>query len=280
MFGKTSRVLPLLSKKSNVGLLLSFPIIMSASRPGATVPSSSQHVGSGSASSTKSDSDWLATSLLTARTVTAAAECIPFPYVKGVFGTCVVVLETVEKVQRNREDLKELCQDTVEIITIVRNEIACHGATAAVRFKEQCEQLERVLQDVLNTVKQLQTQPRGFRAHVKEVIKLRSIADQITGYRNRIQTLRSNFILLASIETNFKVDKIHEVLSNAMLPRVPDAQVVHSTTDCHPPSRMFHGRQLILGEIHRYFTQRSGEQHVFLLYGLGGAGKTQIALKF
>ncbi|KAJ7089127.1 hypothetical protein C8R44DRAFT_441268 [Mycena epipterygia] len=117
---------------------------MSTSPPGATIPNSSQHVGSGSASSIKSDSDWLATSLLTARAVTAAAECIPFPYVKGVFGTFVIILETVEKLKRNRDDLKELCQDTVEIITIVRNEIVYHGTTAAVRFKEQCEQLERM----------------------------------------------------------------------------------------------------------------------------------------
>jgi hypothetical protein len=42
------------------------------------------------------NSDWLAPSILTARTVTAAAECLPFPYVKGVFGTVVILLETVE----------------------------------------------------------------------------------------------------------------------------------------------------------------------------------------
>jgi hypothetical protein len=31
-----------------------------------------------------------------AKAITAGAECIPFPYVKGVFGTVVVILETVE----------------------------------------------------------------------------------------------------------------------------------------------------------------------------------------
>jgi hypothetical protein len=47
-------------------------------------------------SSAPSQSNWLANLLVTAKVITAAAECLPFPYVRGVFGTVVVVLETVE----------------------------------------------------------------------------------------------------------------------------------------------------------------------------------------
>ncbi|KAJ6521495.1 hypothetical protein DFH09DRAFT_939003, partial [Mycena vulgaris] len=47
-----------------------------------------------------------------------------------------------------------------------------------------------------------------------------------------------------------------------------------------PPSRHFHGRTGILEKMHQFFTMVSGEQHIFLLYGLGGSGKTQTALKF
>jgi GTPase SAR1 family protein len=32
--------------------------------------------------------------------------------------------------------------------------------------------------------------------------------------------------------------------------------------------------------MHQYFMHNMGNQRIFLLYGLGGAGKTQIALKF
>jgi RecA-family ATPase len=32
--------------------------------------------------------------------------------------------------------------------------------------------------------------------------------------------------------------------------------------------------------MNEYFSEDLGKQHVFLLYGLGGAGKTQIALKY
>ncbi|KAJ7431127.1 P-loop containing nucleoside triphosphate hydrolase protein, partial [Mycena galericulata] len=42
----------------------------------------------------------------------------------------------------------------------------------------------------------------------------------------------------------------------------------------------FQGRQGILNKMSDYFDQDTGDQHIFLLHGLGGAGKTQIALKF
>ncbi|KAJ7245209.1 hypothetical protein C8J57DRAFT_1679730 [Mycena rebaudengoi] len=43
---------------------------------------------------------------------------------------------------------------------------------------------------------------------------------------------------------------------------------------------MFHGRRNILDNMHAYFSQDIGRRHVCLLHGLGGAGKTQICLKF
>jgi hypothetical protein len=52
------------------------------------------------------------------------------------------------------------------------------------------------------------------------------------------------------------------------------------TTRCPRPSRIFHGRRNILDKMHQYFTKDIGQCHVCLLHGLGGSGKTQIALKF
>ncbi|KAJ7823902.1 P-loop containing nucleoside triphosphate hydrolase protein, partial [Mycena leptocephala] len=43
---------------------------------------------------------------------------------------------------------------------------------------------------------------------------------------------------------------------------------------------IFHGRQAILNKMHGYLNQDIGRQHIYVLHGLGGAGKTQIALKF
>ncbi|KAJ7101066.1 P-loop containing nucleoside triphosphate hydrolase protein, partial [Mycena epipterygia] len=61
---------------------------------------------------------------------------------------------------------------------------------------------------------------------------------------------------------------------------VPVAQVPQQINNCPLPSRIFHGRQRILQQMHEYFMQTTGKQDIFLLHGLGGSGKTQIALKF
>ncbi|KAF8182363.1 hypothetical protein K438DRAFT_1157568 [Mycena galopus ATCC 62051] len=46
-----------------------------------------------------------------------------------------------------------------------------------------------------------------------------------------------------------------------------------------PPSKNFQGRQAILNEMHQFFAENTGVEHIYVLYGLGGVGKTQIALK-
>ncbi|KAJ6500305.1 hypothetical protein DFH09DRAFT_1289825 [Mycena vulgaris] len=227
--------------------------------------------------SSQSKSDWLATSLTTAKVIAAGAECIPFPYVKGVFGTVVVILETVEKVKRNREDLKELCEDIVEIIGIVQDRLSSHADTAAVEFKRLCEKLEGVLEDVLQSIKKLPAGARGLGGRFKEVMKLGSTADEIAVYQMRIQKLQSNFMLMAAIDTNLQV---HKAFLTGKLPDLASTPATQTVTRCPPPSRIFHGRQKILDKMHHFFKQVSDKQHIFLLHGLGGAGKTQIALKF
>ena len=49
---------------------------------------------------------------------------------------------------------------------------------------------------------------------------------------------------------------------------------------CPPSVPTFTGRDDILAQMHKCFFNSPPNQHIFVLYGLGGAGKTQIALKF
>ncbi|KAJ6575699.1 hypothetical protein DFH09DRAFT_377819 [Mycena vulgaris] len=227
--------------------------------------------------SSQSKSDWLAGSLTTAKVIAAGAECVPFPYVKGVFGMVVIILETVEKVKRNRDDLKELCGNIVEILKIIQDQLVAHGDTGALKFKGLCEDLSSVLEHVLQSIKKLSTKPRGLSGRFKEVMNLASTVDEITGYRMKIQELRSNFMLMAAIDTNLQV---HKAFSTGRLPDLSAAILTPTITKCPPPSRIFHGRQNILDKMHQFFSQDLDNQHIYLLHGLGGAGKTQISLKF
>ena len=49
---------------------------------------------------------------------------------------------------------------------------------------------------------------------------------------------------------------------------------------CPPPVDAFTGRQDVLAQMREFFYNGSRKRHMSVLYGLGGAGKTQIALKF
>src|ERR1700739_3152438 len=49
---------------------------------------------------------------------------------------------------------------------------------------------------------------------------------------------------------------------------------------CPAPTGVFTGRQDVLSKMHAYFSSDLGMRHIFVLYGLGGAGKSQIAYKF
>ncbi|KAJ7468164.1 hypothetical protein FB451DRAFT_1369177 [Mycena latifolia] len=221
------------------------------------------------ASKLNSKSDWLGPALLAAKTISEAAEGVPFPYVKGAFGVIVVLLETIEKAKKNRDDLKELCENSMEIMKIVQDQISSHGPTAAEKLKSICEELESALKVIVDEVTKWQEAPRGFRSRVKEMVKSSSITDQIGEYQNKVRTLCSNL----------KVNKIHATLTT-IAPNLSIAQAPQSINNCLPPSRIFHGRQDILAKMHQYFTEDWGKQHIYVLYGLGGSGKTQIALKF
>ncbi|KAJ7689977.1 P-loop containing nucleoside triphosphate hydrolase protein [Mycena rosella] len=50
--------------------------------------------------------------------------------------------------------------------------------------------------------------------------------------------------------------------------------------NCPLATKIFHGRETILTQMHKYYVEDTRKQRIFLLHGLGGAGKTQIALKF
>ena len=49
---------------------------------------------------------------------------------------------------------------------------------------------------------------------------------------------------------------------------------------CPPPVASFIGRDDILNKMRTYFDSDSTSQRIFVLYGLGGAGKSQLAFKF
>ncbi|KAJ7821909.1 hypothetical protein B0H13DRAFT_2291620 [Mycena leptocephala] len=231
-----------------------------------------------------SNSDWLAPTIVAARMITAAGECLPFPYVKGAFGMVVIFLETVEV-----WFIVVYVEDGLTLVNAESSDILAWGY--------RCCEAERFLEDVIHGVEEMRKKPQGFCAHIKEFVKSGGVQDKIAEYQKNIEEICSRLKLLAAIDTNFQVHKINATLATVISPSnilisivllhsdlglsdITVVQATHQMNNCPPPSRIFQGRQAILDKMIQFFAQDIGKQHIYVLHGLGGAGKTQIALRF
>ncbi|CAE6397764.1 unnamed protein product [Rhizoctonia solani] len=61
---------------------------------------------------------------------------------------------------------------------------------------------------------------------------------------------------------------------------IPPIETAKTFRSCPPPSPAFVGQEDALKKMEKAFWDGVEERHVFVLYGLGGGGKTQVALKF
>ncbi|KAJ7853371.1 hypothetical protein B0H13DRAFT_1202216 [Mycena leptocephala] len=254
--------------------------------------------------SSTSRSDWLSHFIYIVKILKDAADLVPVTYVKGAIGTVVILLETVQKMKQNREDLQELCENTMRIAVFLGDQLASYQNTTAVKLKDMCAELEGDLRGVIAVITKSQ-ESRGLGGQVKEFFKTRSITEKIAQYQRSIQAKCETLKLTSIVDIDFKVEEIrtkivdmqlevhdirfevhgmrsevHEIHTAIISSNLPTAHSSQSTNNCPPPSRIFLGRQIILGKMHQYFDRDLGKQHIYVLYGLGGEGKTQIGLKF
>ncbi|KAJ7260183.1 hypothetical protein C8J57DRAFT_1514890 [Mycena rebaudengoi] len=153
--------------------------------------------------STAVSPDRLANLILTSKTIVAAAELLPFPYVKGALGPVIPILEAVQKMAKNREDLTELCTSIVDIITLLQEEISRHGVDAASRLIQFCEQLKSLLLEIQQGLGKFQNpEKRSFRSRFKEFGRSTSIGDELSKYKSRIHQLQLNFITSSVAQLN------------------------------------------------------------------------------
>ncbi|KAJ7115726.1 acyl transferase/acyl hydrolase/lysophospholipase, partial [Mycena epipterygia] len=82
---------------------------------------------------------------------------------------------------------------------------------------------------------------------------------------------------LSMADTKSKLTQAVKVILN---PAVPVSEPPVYLRVCPTATFRFTGRQDILEKMKEYFSMDVGRRHIFLLYGLGGAGKSQIAFKF
>ncbi|KAJ7142409.1 hypothetical protein C8R44DRAFT_974174 [Mycena epipterygia] len=95
-------------------------------------------------------------------------------------------------------------------------------------------------------------------------------------WENQSKVLAHTQIYLQREEVKSQLTEAVKVIVN---PVIPVNSPIYPKV-CPSPTLRFRGRQEILHEMTEYFNTNVGRRHVFLLYGLGGSGKSQIAFKF
>ncbi|KAJ7881982.1 hypothetical protein B0H14DRAFT_1491037 [Mycena olivaceomarginata] len=204
--------------------------------------------------------DWLANMILTVKTIAAGAEFIPVPYIRGAFGTVVILLETVDKMKKNRDDLLDLCESIVEIVRLLQAEVSAHGNVTGVRLMPLCEDFISFLCMLQIQLEKGMRNQVGFRGRFKAFLRATTVADHLVRYRNRINELRSNFLLVATIDTNLNVARIQQSVT-------PSREI--------PPIQQF--RHVALGEINLlYETAMSSKAHKVKVFTARISGESSL----
>ncbi|KAJ7860820.1 acyl transferase/acyl hydrolase/lysophospholipase [Mycena olivaceomarginata] len=107
------------------------------------------------------------------------------------------------------------------------------------------------------------------------------LGDVAANTRQYIQSqLVTNQLADAAKSLSEKIGKVSAYTPVPTALEIGQSQVVPTLVGCPPPSEIFQGRQDILARMEDYFSKDIGKRHIYVLHGLGGSGKTQIALKF
>ncbi|KAJ7191016.1 G-protein alpha subunit-domain-containing protein [Mycena pura] len=206
--------------------------------------------------------EWIEPLLTTARLGAALGEACPIPYVKGAFNITVFFLESV------REGLKDLCTDIVELLKIIEPYILTQSSNVEHKLRELCKDFEKFMHSLQDMVHGIQKQDNSTQGKIRAFFQTDTTREQLATHNEQLKSFMARIQLLATLDIH------HHVISATA------SEVLSEISSCPPASRIFHGRQIILESMEQFFASNQSEQQIYVLYGLGGSGKTQIALKF
>jgi hypothetical protein len=172
-----------------------------------------------------SGSNWLDPLITCLKGITSLSALSPFPFVGRSAENVVLLLERLQvirllfiseartidvssqKMEKNRDDLRQLAQRLVDIVVIIRDDIIARGETAAPRYKAICLEFISCVSSCYaksmpiliyrcsyldGISRELNTAKRKNKYWFKPYVKVNDISDTIKTFEIRVDDLRRN----------------------------------------------------------------------------------------
>ncbi|KAK0196388.1 hypothetical protein F5146DRAFT_1152155 [Armillaria mellea] len=173
-----------------------------------------------------------------ARLTAAAGEMAPFPFIKGAAQCVVLVLKTIDRAAQNKNDLQELAESIINTLVAMRDTVIEHGPTSAQYFQKICLEFQTYMTDLLS---QLNSERRSC-SSIRQLLKARKIAGEISAYRQRAEAAKAVFLICAATSTRLGLSDVQDQVDAGMiaLTRAVEGSQNHVTATINNRSDIMH----------------------------------------
>ena len=117
-------------------------------------------------------------------------------------------------------------------------------------------------------------------AYTMQYLKRRDVAEKLSLLIHLIKASKAEQFGMKQFVISSNLDLTSIILVSSRPPQYQPFGHLKISKICPLPVKFFIGRKEILHKMHQYFNSGHKSQHVFVLHGLGGSGKSQVAYKF
>ncbi|PBK83426.1 hypothetical protein ARMGADRAFT_669299 [Armillaria gallica] len=114
---------------------------------------------------------------------------------------------------------------------MVQSTVKGHGESSALRFRDVCAELEVYLTDLTFELNSTRRNSRG----IKRFLKAKNVSDAITGYRERVRTIKEDFLIHTAVDSRLVISDIKAELktSTEALTSAIEASQQHTISNTH-----------------------------------------------
>ncbi|KAK0471993.1 hypothetical protein IW261DRAFT_821017 [Armillaria novae-zelandiae] len=183
-----------------------------------------------------------------AKLAAAAGEMAPFPYIKGVAGCIVTILEIIELAGKNNKDLQDLAESIGTTIRIIKETVQAHGDTSAIHFRDICVEIQKFLESLIVELNGTQRMLKS--KTITQFLTTKKVSGAIDGYKRRVNDIKTDFLVLVTADSRLAMSEMQDALIDTVTQATETAQS-HMASTVNAQAHSIRGEIRSLGNIQR-----------------------------